>query len=171
VLDIVSSNEIALDKKSLSVNDLLDEILLDYHLKLLGTKTRFEFTKETNDDVVPLDKFHFTTMMLNLFDNAIKYNPSEEKALTVITRRDKQHNLQILIKDNGIGIKVENLKHIFDKFYRSNGGVNIQVKGLGLGLYYVKQIADAHQWSVMVESEPGVGSLFIITIPYKNGHS
>ena len=153
------------------MNDLLDEILLDYHLKLTGTKTKFEFNKETNDDMVPLDKFHFTTMLLNLFDNAIKYNPNEEKALTVITRRNKQQNLQICIKDNGMGIKKESIKNIFDKFYRSNEGLNTQVKGLGLGLYYVKQIADAHHWNITVESTPGVGSVFTITIPNKNGHS
>jgi two-component system phosphate regulon sensor histidine kinase PhoR len=171
VLDIVSSNEIAIDKKNLFVNDLLDEILLDYHLKHNGTKTKFEFNKETNDDIAPLDKFHFTTMLLNLFDNAIKYNPNEEKELTVTSRRDKQHNLQILIKDNGMGIKAENMKHIFDKFYRSNNVLTAHVKGLGLGLYYVKQIADAHHWSITVESTPGVGSLFTITIPNKNGLS
>ena len=170
VLDIVSGDKISVDAKKHPVNDLLDEILLDYHLKLIGTRVNLEFNKETNDDVVPLDKFHFTTMLLNLFDNAVKYNPKEEKELKVTTRRDKYHNLQILIQDNGTGIRRERLKLIFDKFYRSNDQLKSQPKGLGLGLYYVKQIADAHHWTITVDSAPGVGSLFTITIPHKNGH-
>ncbi|MDT9166075.1 ATP-binding protein, partial [Escherichia coli] len=74
-------------------------------------------------------------------------------------------DLQVLIQDNGIGISSEDIKHVFEKFYRAPDQYKMQSKGLGLGLYYVRKIIDAHGWSIRVDSKPSKGSQFIITIP------
>lgn len=168
VLDIVATDKIILEKKEYAVNDLLDEILLDYRLKLTETKVHLDFTKDAVQDTASLDKFHFTTMLLNIFDNAIKYNDKEIKKLSIVTENNKQEELKIRISDNGIGMTGETIRHIFDKFYRSSTQLISQAKGLGLGLYYTRQSITAHNWNIAVESKPGEGSTFIITIPPPN---
>ena len=104
-------------------------------------------------------------ILLNLFENGIKYNNKEPKEISVITSNDKK-GITIHIRDNGIGMTNDIQRHIFEKFYRNIRHVNEQVKGLGLGLYYVKQAIDAHNWKIELDSIEGQGSLFIISIPY-----
>jgi two-component system phosphate regulon sensor histidine kinase PhoR len=168
VLDIASPGKIRLEKKTYSINRLVDQILLDYRLKIVGTETDVQFNQETNEDLRSLDKFRFTTMLVNLINNGIKYNINELKQVVITTKKDNNGTLQLLIKDNGIGIETENLKYIFAKFYRVPHCVLPDAKGLGLGLFYVKQIVDGHGWNVAVKSTPGKGTLFIITMPNDN---
>ena len=169
VLDIVTANKINLRKEPHSVHNLLDEILLDYRLNLANENKSItlSFNKGAVKDNVELDQFYFTTMMLNILDNAVRYNNSEVKEINVFTLNDDEH-LQIIIKDNGIGMKPEIIKHIFEKFYRSPNGMSNQTKGLGLGLFYVKQGVEAHDWQINVDSKPGDGSVFTIKIPFEN---
>lgn len=166
VLDITTMNQIVLDKKEYSLHELLDDLLLDYRLKLTDSNVMLQLIKEAEKDTVELDKFWFTTVLLNIFDNALKYNNKECKQLTVTTYNDKK-NVLINIVDNGIGMTQETQKHIFDKFYRHTNTLNGEVKGLGLGLFYVKQAIDAHNWTIDIQSNAGEGSIFIISINYK----
>lgn len=165
VLDLTSLNELALVKVQYSVSSLLDEILLDYRLNLADRDVRLHLRKEVADDIVLLDPFYFTTMLLNIVDNGIKYNSSKTKEITVTTFGDKE-NLRIGIQDNGIGMNEETKRNIFKKFYRNSDNDMEEATGLGLGLYYVKQCADAHGWNLLVNSKPGDGTTFIITIPF-----
>ena len=166
VLDITTLNKISLNKEEYSLHSLLDEILLDYRLKLSGSNVRFDLLKDATRDTVWLDRFWFTTILQNIFDNAIKYNRREEKELAVTTFDDKK-GIHISIRDNGIGMTQDIQRHVFDKFYRHVGpdGVTNTVKGLGLGLFYVKQAVEAHGWTIDIVSEEGRGSTFIISIP------
>ena len=108
---------------------------------------------------------HFTNVVFNLIDNAVKYRkPDEEMFLKVATWND-ENNVCLSIEDNGLGIKKENLKKIFEKFYRVHTGNVHDVKGFGLGLAYVKKIVDLHKGNIRVESEYGKGTKFIITLP------
>lgn len=108
---------------------------------------------------------HFTNVIFNLLDNAVKYkNPERDIALKIRTWNEGC-KLCISVEDNGIGIKKENLKKIFDKFYRVHTGNLHDVKGFGLGLAYVKKIITDHKGSIRAESELNVGTKFIITIP------
>ena len=102
------------------------------------------------------DKMHLGNILNNLIDNAIKYSG---EAVTISIKADERH---ISIKDNGIGISEADLKHIFEKFYRAHTGNIHDVKGYGLGLYYVHSIVEKHGWSISVESEPGKGTVFTI---------
>lgn len=99
-------------------------------------------------------------------DNAVKYKkPNEELHLVVSTRNDGGSRIQICIADNGIGIKKEDLRKIFEKFYRVHTGNRHDVKGFGLGLAYVKNVIDIHKGQIQAESEFGKGTKFIITLP------
>jgi two-component system phosphate regulon sensor histidine kinase PhoR len=111
-----------------------------------------------------LDIVYFTTMINNLLSNAVKYSDKDPE-INVEGSRDKDH-IYIKVSDNGIGINKTDQKHIFDKFYRVSTGNIHKIKGLGLGLYYVKRIAESHGGDVSVDSKPGKGSIFTITLPY-----
>jgi two-component system phosphate regulon sensor histidine kinase PhoR len=103
-------------------------------------------------------------MINNLLSNAVKY--SERPPEITIEGFTSNDNATISISDNGIGISRNDQKHVFDKFYRASTGNIHKFKGLGLGLYYVKKIAEAHGGDVSVSSRPGKGSTFTITLPY-----
>lgn len=123
---------------------------------------RSEFHIKT--EIAYLDEIHFTTVLNNLLGNAVKYC-IENPCIGLIVNADEY--LTVSISDNGIGMSKEEQKHIFDKFYRVGKGDFKTVKGLGLGLYYVKRIVDAHDGNIALHSTPGKGSVFTITIPIR----
>ena len=168
VLDITGADKPDLNKKEYSLHKLLDEILLDYRLKASGNNLNLTFDKGAEKDTVMLDKFHFISVVLNLLDNAVKYNTNSVKNIVVSTMND-EYGLKLIISDNGTGMRTETIHKVFDKFYRNTNAMNgHQVKGLGLGLYYVKKSIRAHQWQINVKSKPGEGSSFIIDILPQN---
>lgn len=118
------------------------------------------------DAIVTVDEMHFTNVIFNLLDNAVKYR-SEERPLklTVASRDLSDEQLQITIEDNGIGIRRDDLKKIFDKFYRVSTGNRHDVKGFGLGLAYVRKMIGELGGDIRVESEYNVGTKFIIILP------
>lgn len=163
VWDITNTQQPHLNKKQQSLHLLLDDILLDYRLKLTDSNIQLSFTPDATSDVIRVDTFWLTTMLTNLFDNALKYNNSSSKEIHVRTVNSGS-KLILEIADNGIGMSPETQKLIFEKFYR-HPGVLKNSKGLGVGLYYVKLCIDAHQWNIDINSEPGKGSRFNIIIP------
>jgi len=165
VLELTTLNGISLQKSEYTIHHLLDELLLDYSIKLTGTSVKFILQKDAVKDVVLLDQFWFTTIVLNIFDNAIKYNNSELKEVFIGTYSDKK-GIYITIRDNGIGMSGEIQKHVYEKFYRNIRHHNEQVKGMGLGMFYVKQAIDAHDWKIDLTSTEGEGSTFMISIPF-----
>lgn len=108
---------------------------------------------------------HFTNVIFNLLDNAVKYRKPDGEPRLKIRTWNEANKLHISIEDNGIGIKKENLKKIFDKFYRVHTGNLHDVKGFGLGLAYVKKIIADHKGTIRAESELNVGTKFIIVLP------
>jgi two-component system phosphate regulon sensor histidine kinase PhoR len=108
---------------------------------------------------------HITNVIFNLMDNAVKYKKPEEDLHLDVRTWNEPGKVMISIEDNGIGIKKEDLKKIFEKFYRVHTGNLHDVKGFGLGLAYVKKIIADHKGTIRAESELGVGTKFIIALP------
>ena len=100
-------------------------------------------------------------------DNAVKYRKENEALRLTVRTWNENSKLYISIEDNGIGIKKENLKKIFERFYRVPTGNLYKVKGFGLGLAYVKKIISDHKGTIKAESETNVGTKFIIALPLK----
>jgi two-component system phosphate regulon sensor histidine kinase PhoR len=163
-LEITTMNKLSLQLEKRSVHHLLDELLLDYRLNATESNVHLTLHKKATQDVVLLDPFWFTTIILNIFDNAVKYNARENKKIVVTTFSDRK-SLHIAIEDNGIGMTREVRKHIFEKFYRGRSEAHSRVKGLGLGLFYVNKAIDSHRWKIDIRSAEGEGSVFTISIP------
>jgi len=120
---------------------------------------------KATEPAIYVDEMHFTNVIFNLLDNAVKYkDPERPLELHIKTWNDKE-KLYLSIKDNGLGIKKENLKKIFEKFYRVHTGNVHDVKGFGLGLAYVKKIVELHNGEIHAESGKGKGTTFIISLP------
>ena len=121
---------------------------------------------DAEDPIINVDKMHFTNVIFNLLDNAVKYRREDvPPELTVTTVNPDEDHIQITVADNGIGMKREDLKKIFEKFYRVSTGNLHDVKGFGLGLAYVHKMIDLFGGSIRAESEVNKGSKFIITLP------
>lgn len=108
------------------------------------------------DAAVSADPTHFSNVINNLLDNSIKYSGA---SVTIVIKAD---NSGLSVRDNGLGIPKNSLPEIFNKFYRVPHGNSSEVRGYGIGLYYVKSIVDKHGWQIKAESTPGKGSKFII---------
>jgi len=111
------------------------------------------------------DALHLTNILFNLLDNASKY--SDKEPVITIETKSVDKTVMLSIHDNGPGISPEFHHRVFQKFYRIPTGNLHNVKGFGLGLYYVKTICTAHQWKIDLISEPGKGTTFVISIPDK----
>ena len=121
---------------------------------------------DAEDPIINVDRMHFTNVIFNLLDNAVKYRREDvPPELTVTTTNPDEDHIQITVADNGIGMKREDLKKIFEKFYRVSTGNLHDVKGFGLGLAYVHKMIDLFGGSIRAESEVNQGSKFIITLP------
>ena len=115
--------------------------------------------------IIEGDLTHVANVINNLLDNADKYSP--DKPEISVSTRNVSNGIEITVQDNGIGISKEARKQIFDKFYRVPTGNLHDVKGFGLGLSYVKAMMTAHKGAVEVKSDPGKGSSFILTFPFR----
>ena len=112
-----------------------------------------------------VDEMHFQNVIFNLMDNAVKYRNPEKPLDIYMKTWNENGRLYLSIKDTGMGIKKENLKKVFEKFYRVHTGNRHDAKGFGLGLAYVKKIIELHKGEIHVESEYGKGTVFTISLP------
>lgn len=112
---------------------------------------------------IEADRLHLTNILYNILDNAIKYCQTEPNIQ--LKAWESEEGIHISVQDNGIGIPPDQLSRVFNKFYRVPTGNVHRVKGFGLGLYYVKNICDAHGWLLRISSQPEQGTQVKITIP------
>jgi signal transduction histidine kinase len=152
-----------LDKKHVEIEDLLHDIVESFRTGC-GNCARINQEYKLEGVKADVDMVYFTTMINNLLTNAVKY--SDRDPQIDVSGYTDDSNIYIRVADNGVGIDKSDQKHIFDKFYRVTQGNIHKTKGLGLGLYYVKRIAESHGGDVSVSSKPGKGSIFTVKIPY-----
>lgn len=155
--------EIELKKEKVKVDEYLNLILNDFQISLDSKSIAIEKNINLNKEIF-IDKFYFTTAILNILENAVKYR-KEQLKITVSAQFDDDFTLSIT--DNGIGIPKKEIPFLFDKFYRVGNKEVHNVKGLGLGLYYTNQIIKAHLGEIVVISEEGKETMFTIKIPVK----
>ncbi|MEO6814175.1 MAG: HAMP domain-containing sensor histidine kinase [Ginsengibacter sp.] len=160
---LIDKQLIQLNVKPLHANDLINAALNNIELPLKEKNGRLQVNLNAVNDCVLADDVHFTNIINNLLDNAIKY--SQDNLLIKLTTLNFNSHIRIKIEDNGIGMNKETLQRIFEKFYRAHTGNIHNVKGFGLGLSYVKSIVDAHKGKIKAESSPGKGSCFTIELP------
>ena len=154
-----------LKMKEIDANELITGVINTFTLKVERYNGKITSNLEAIDPVIFADEMHITNVIFNLMDNAVKYKKAEDDLLLDVRTWNEPGKLMISIQDNGIGIKKENLKKIFDKFYRVHTGNLHDVKGFGLGLAYVRKIIMDHKGSIRAESELNVGTKFIIALP------
>lgn len=157
----LEKDSIELKKEIFELNQTLQEIITNESLKL--KQGNITFAPLGHEVFINADKLHFVNVVANIIDNGVKYSMNEP-VVNIFLNEDAK-DLLIHIKDHGIGIDKENQKKLFDKFYRVSTGDVHNVKGFGLGLYYVKNIILAHGWQIQLISAPGAGTEFIIRIP------
>ncbi len=163
---MLDKQEIQLNLKSFHAHDLINTAVNNMKLPIEEKQGKLEVSLEATDDIICADEVHFTNLVNNLLDNAVKY--SKDNLVIKLCTQNINHHFRIKIEDNGIGMNKETLHRIFEKFYRAHTGNLHNVKGFGLGLSYVKTIVHAHHGKIKAESTLGRGSCFTIDMPQKN---
>lgn len=163
---IFEKGKSGLKLRKVDVNELIHNVTNNFRIKVENKQGKIIERLEAKNSIITVDEVHFTNVIYNLLDNAVKY----KKGAPVLYVRtwNKNKGIVISVKDNGMGISKDNLKRIFEKFYRVPTGNVHNVKGFGLGLAYVKKIIEDHGGQISVESEVEVGTKFDIFLPLKN---
>ena len=152
-------------KKELDLNELIENIANSFTLRVEHTGGKVYTQIEAIDSTIYVDEVHFQNMIFNLLDNAVKYRRPDQPIDIYIKTWNDDSNLYFSVRDTGMGIKKENLKKVFEKFYRVHTGNVHDVKGFGLGLAYVKKVVDLHDGEIKVDSELGKGTKFTVKLP------
>lgn len=160
----LEKEEIKLNLQKLDAHQIISKVAHNMALQIQEKNGSIDLRLAANDPMITADEVHFSNIIFNLLDNAMKYS-AEVPKIVVETLKHGNGMFTIKIKDNGIGMDRETQARIFEKFYRAHTGNLHNVKGFGLGLSYVKAIVDAHNGRIKVESAPGKGSTFTITLP------
>jgi len=152
--------ELKLNPVSLHLHELIVGAIDNHQLQLKEKNGEVILHLDASPDVIVADEIHFSNLISNLIDNAIKY-AAAAPVITIHTYL-KGDAIFVTVADNGIGMNDETQKRIFEKFYRAHTGNLHNVKGFGLGMSYVKTVIDAHKGSISVASKLGAGSVFTV---------
>ncbi len=165
---LMDKQDMKLNLVPLHAHDIIKKVVSNFTLQLNEKGATAQLNLNAKNDLIKADENHFTNLINNLVDNAVKY--SNENLHLIITTHCTSRNLVIQVQDNGIGMSKESVKRIFEKFYRAHTGNVHNVKGFGLGMSYVKSVIDAHNGRIKVESVQGKGSTFVLEVPvHKEG--
>ncbi len=152
--------------EEVNADELIYGVINTFKLKVEKYGGQLDFEPESEDPIINVDKMHFTNVIFNLLDNAIKYRREDvDLKLKVTTSNPDEDHIKIVVEDNGIGIKREDVRKIFEKFYRVSTGNRHDVKGFGLGLAYVHKMVTLFGGTIKAESEINKGTKFIIILP------
>jgi len=164
-MSLYDHKNIALKPVELNGDELIDTVVKTFSLKVEQSGGKVETDLQAENPLINVDEMHFTNIIFNLMENAVKYRRSDVDLQLSIKTFNQGDRYCIVVRDNGIGIRKEDVKRVFEKFYRVHTGDQHDVKGFGLGLAYVKKMIDLHHGSIKVESQYGVGTTFTINLP------
>jgi signal transduction histidine kinase len=162
-LSMFENKDIELQKEPVDLKQLVDEVIYSMRLQFEKQKANISFKTFGPDFTITADRMHITSVIYNLFDNALKYcksNPIIQVEMASIS-----NEVHLSVSDNGIGISSEYADKIFDKFFRVPSGDHHNIKGYGLGLSYVAEVVRKHNGTIQLETELGKGSRFMIKLP------
>ncbi len=164
----IEENHFKLKMESLDLHSTIEECLKGVKIKIetLGGVLSTELI--ANQPVIKADHLHLTNVLHNILDNAVKYC-KEQPHITIRTVQGK-NQLFLIVADQGIGIAKEHQEQVFQKFYRVPTGNIHNVKGFGLGLFYIKNVCKAHGWKLSLKSELNKGTCIEIGIPLSNNY-
>ncbi|MBF0298550.1 MAG: CHASE2 domain-containing protein [Oligoflexia bacterium] len=159
----VEAQRFNLNSQSKDLNIVVDTVISNYKYEI-QTKN-VEIIKELSPLFpIKMDFELIKRVVSNLFENAIKYSSKDKRPSVELKTWDDDNWVYLSIKDNGVGISEEDLKHIFDKFYRVKNDASHSIKGFGLGLYLVKYFIELHGGNIEVNSKLGIGTIFLIKL-------
>ncbi|MFM7645906.1 MAG: sensor histidine kinase [Sphingomonadales bacterium] len=158
-------NELQLSMKPVSLHAIVQQVVSNFGLQLENAQGQIGLQLQATADGVVADEVHLSNLINNLIDNAIKYSKEGVPPRIQIRSAVEGKQLSLYIEDNGMGMSRDTLKRIFEKFYRAHTGNRHNVKGFGLGLSYVKTVAEAMGGQIKAESTIGKGSQFILLFP------
>lgn len=165
-MSVFDNNDSSVKISQVNANSIIHNVVDTFKIKVEKFGGSIYCQLNAADSLINVDQMHFTNILHNLLDNAVKYrDENRPPQLSITTSNPNSDTLQIKVKDNGIGIKKDDLKRIFEKFYRVSTGNRHDVKGFGLGLAYVKKMVEIFKGNISVESDFGKGSTFIINLP------
>lgn len=164
-MSMFDKRSVVFKKKELDLNEMVESVAATFTLRVEHTGGKIYTAIEAVDSAIYVDEVHFQNAITNLMDNAVKYRKPDEPINIYIRTWNDEERLYLSVRDTGQGIRRENIKKVFDKFYRVHTGNKHDVKGFGLGLAYVKKVVDLHQGEIKCESEIGKGTQFVISLP------
>lgn len=165
-LSVLENSSTAINFTVVDANQIIDNVVNTFKIKAEKFGGSVTGLLEASRADIMVDKMQFTNVIFSLLDNAIKYKQEDIPPILSVTTKDLSHDrLEIRVKDNGIGIRKDDQKRVFERFYRVSTGNRHDVKGFGLGLAYVKKMVTLFGGTITVESELGKGSDFIIILP------
>lgn len=158
----LEKEELKMQLKEIDVHEIIEKVKEVTRLQMEEMNITLITHLDAFSTHIMADEVHFTNIIYNLVDNAMKYSKPQEPTITISTRN---HGLQIIIsiQDNGIGMDKETQNSVYEKFFRAHTGNVHNVKGFGLGLTYVKKIVEAHKGKIELQSELGKGSTFTVS--------
>jgi two-component system, OmpR family, phosphate regulon sensor histidine kinase PhoR len=160
---VFEQNGIELKTEPVALDKIIQHVLTSFTLVFEKQQAQVDFIKEEMDYSINGNNEHLTNVIYNLLDNALKY--SGQGCQITVRLKKLNSEIQLIVNDNGIGISTEYHEKVFDKFFRVPTGNVHNAKGYGLGLSYVASVIKSHGGNITVDSEPGKGSTFSITLP------
>lgn len=162
---LTDAKKIELKLEELNIHEIILQNVSNFSVRAHEQNGHIDAKLEAENAIILGDKVHITNILYNLLDNALKYCDKIPEIL--ISTRNKGQYLEVSIQDNGKGIASENIEQIFEKFYRVSSGNRHDVKGFGIGLFYVKNMLKMHKGDITLKSKLGQGTTFYITLPVK----
>ncbi|MBI3137294.1 MAG: HAMP domain-containing histidine kinase [Sphingobacteriales bacterium] len=163
----LEKQEVELNLKPVHVHEVIKDVVDNFALQLESKSGKVELALDASNDLIEADEVHFSNLVNNLVDNAVKYAKDNVPPSIRLSTQNLNKHFTLRIEDNGIGMNRDTVKRIFERFYRAHTGNVHNVKGFGLGLSYVKTVVEAHHGEIRAESTLGKGSTFTMDLPLK----